>query len=361
MQKEKDIRQAEERVLSQQQILDEKQRAKNLEHYLLNERKKYREAEREPKLLILGSSDAGKSTFLKQLKILHGSGFTDQEITAAKQNAIQQVITVSELILQNGDDNIKSKYSGISQFLNLSEGPYDALPLAVIKCMSKLWEDPDVQCLCKELKHLIPESSDKFFKNIRNIGSIEYRMTNEEILLLRVVTQVISETIFQVKNVNFHFYDVSGLTHHRKHWIPYFEHVLGVIFLVDISAYDRNLAENPEVNRLVDALNLFNEIVNHKLLANASMMLFFNKKDLFEVKTSEVYIKDYFPDYTGRVGSASDGGRYFHKKFFDLIKNKSKTVDAHFTCCTDTNLIKKVSDNLLESVIQISLKRSELV
>ncbi|KAJ2994386.1 Guanine nucleotide-binding protein G(t) subunit alpha-3 [Globomyces sp. JEL0801] len=347
--------------MQKEKELDEKQRAKNLEHYLLNERKKYREAEREPKLLILGSSDAGKSTFLKQLKILHGSGFTDQEITAAKQNAIQQVITVSELILQNGDDNIKSKYSGISQFLNLSEGPYDALPLAVIKCMSKLWEDPDVQCLCKELKHLIPESSDK------NIGSIEYRMTNEgnspcsilykEILLLRVVTQVISETIFQVKNVNFHFYDVSGLTHHRKHWIPYFEHVLGVIFLVDISAYDRNLAENPEVNRLVDALNLFNEIVNHKLLANASMMLFFNKKDLFEVKTSEVYIKDYFPDYTGildillfllgRVGSASDGGRYFHKKFFDLIKNKSKTVDAHFTCCTDTNLIKKVSDNLL--------------
>jgi polynucleotide 5'-kinase involved in rRNA processing len=45
---------------------------RDIEKYLREERKEFEKSLTEPKLLILGSSDSGKSTLLKQIKILHG-------------------------------------------------------------------------------------------------------------------------------------------------------------------------------------------------------------------------------------------------------------------------------------------------
>ncbi|KAJ3313420.1 hypothetical protein HDV04_001849 [Boothiomyces sp. JEL0838] len=72
-----------------------KEKVVNVEKYLSEERKKYMVFKRQPKLLILGSSDSGKSTLLKQLKIMHGKGFTDEEKVvfskAIKDNIIQSL------------------------------------------------------------------------------------------------------------------------------------------------------------------------------------------------------------------------------------------------------------------------------
>ena len=69
-----------------------------VEKYLKNEKKIYEEYLAEPKLLILGSSDCGKSTLLKQMKILHGKGFNNGEKEKALI-AIRQTIIDSGIIL----------------------------------------------------------------------------------------------------------------------------------------------------------------------------------------------------------------------------------------------------------------------
>jgi polynucleotide 5'-kinase involved in rRNA processing len=65
-------------------IRQNKQHSKQIDQYLKNEKLKFERLQHEPKLLILGSSDSGKSTLLKQLKILYGNGFTKQEVEEAK-------------------------------------------------------------------------------------------------------------------------------------------------------------------------------------------------------------------------------------------------------------------------------------
>lgn len=49
-----------------------------------------------------------------------------------------------------------------------------------------------------------------------------------------------------------------------------------------------------------EALRLFNSILNNKWFLDTSVILFLNKKDLFEEKIRERPLADYFPDYPGQ-------------------------------------------------------------
>ena len=48
-----------------------------------------------------------------------------------------------------------------------------------------------------------------------------------------------------------------------------------------------------------ESLHLFNSICNHKFFAATSIILFLNKKDLFEEKIKKVHLSICFPDYDG--------------------------------------------------------------
>jgi energy-coupling factor transporter ATP-binding protein EcfA2 len=84
---------------SEQDRKNSRVRAKEIEDYLSKERKEYLKYKSEPKLLILGSSDSGKSTLLKQLKILHGNGFTEQEKELSRKGIMANIIAASALLL----------------------------------------------------------------------------------------------------------------------------------------------------------------------------------------------------------------------------------------------------------------------
>jgi len=48
-----------------------------------------------------------------------------------------------------------------------------------------------------------------------------------------------------------------------------------------------------------EALRLFNSILNNKWFLETSVILFLNKKDLFEQKIKEKPLPDIFPDFRG--------------------------------------------------------------
>ena len=65
------------------------------------------------------------------------------------------------------------------------------------------------------------------------------------------------EKEFTAKRNVFRFFDVGGQRSERKHWIHCFEHVSAVVFVASIGAYDQKLMEDGEINRLHEALALF--------------------------------------------------------------------------------------------------------
>ena len=55
-------------------------------------------------------------------------------------------------------------------------------------------------------------------------------------------------------------YDVGGQRNERRKWIHCFEDVTAVIFVAAISEYDQKLFEDGATNRMVEALELFEEV-----------------------------------------------------------------------------------------------------
>jgi hypothetical protein len=124
-------------------------------------------------------------------------------------------------------------------------------------------------------------------------------ITNDDMLRLRIPTHSVTQSVYRINSTNTHFIDVCGLQNHRKVWVKYFDDVHTILFVVSLSSYDQFLAEDPSTNRLVDALVLFDEIVNTEALKAKDVILFLNKKDIFDKKAKITSIKPYFPEYSG--------------------------------------------------------------
>ena len=61
------------------------------------------------------------------------------------------------------------------------------------------------------------------------------------------------------------------------------------------------LAEDEEVNRMIESMKLFDSICNNKWFVDTSVILFLNKKDLFEAKIARSPLTACFPEYNGRL------------------------------------------------------------
>ncbi|KAI8894541.1 guanine nucleotide binding protein, alpha subunit [Globomyces pollinis-pini] len=330
-----------------------KSKARALDEYLKQEKAKYDAQQQEPRILILGSSDSGKSTFLKQLKILHGNGFTNEELEKAKKTVIFSLFAICRKIVVESPPEKVQPYKNIE---NLTiENAKDAIPADFTEIMLNMWSDPIIKEIYPTFGDIFPQSSRYFFDKLKELLEHSYVFTQEDMLLMRTVTQNISDNVFEVEmrgsKTKLHFFDVSGLKYHRKRWLPYFENVQLIVFLVAVSSYDQVLLEDKDVNRMVDAIKLFEDIVNHPLLAKSDMVVFFNKKDLFDIKIRNISLKTYFPTYTGEDFSSSESMTFFRDTFKSKNRKPDKLITFHTTCCTDTKAMSKVIPSVLKSIV----------
>lgn len=164
---------------------------------------------------------------------------------------------------------------------------------------------------------------------------------DQDVLRSRVKTTGITETTFIIGDLTYRMFDVGGQRSERKKWIHCFENVTTILFLVAISEYDQLLFEDETVNRMQEALTLFDSICNSRWFIKTSIILFLNKIDRFKEKLPVSPMKNYFPDYEGGedYGLACD---YILNRFVSLNQHETKQIYTHFTCATDTTQIRFV-------------------
>lgn len=401
------------------------------------------------KLLLLGAGESGKSTVLKQMKLLHKGGFTQQErmqysqviwvdviqsmkilIIQARKLGIRLecdqensvLIPCKQIVLRaNALDQIDTGAAGGTNFLNdyvlkYSEGNKTKRKLSstgvasgsfwddetvetprknsvmgmeqlsnglsamtvqnhkgheadqttsrqhIAEAISQLWRlDSGIQrCFDRSNEFQLESSAVYYFESIHKFADPNYLCNDVDILKGRIKTTGITETNFNINSFKFKVLDAGGQRLERKKWIHCFDNITAILFVLAISEYDQMLFEDEKVNRMHEAIILFDSLCNSKWFLNTPFILFLNKIDLFEMKLSKSPLKRYFPDYKGKSNDVDEAVKFFEKIFLNLNTTK-KPIYVHRTCATDTKSMKFVLSAVTDLIVQQNLTKSGII
>jgi guanine nucleotide-binding protein G(i) subunit alpha len=317
--------------------------------------------------VLVGAGESGKSTILKQMKMIHSNGYTEEEKKEYKEiifsNAVQSMKVIVDAMTDMNVPLGNAENEDHVELLKESDTQIeDAIfPPDLATAIKALWQDSGIQAVFhRSAEYQLNDSAKYFFDSIERIADPNYIPNDQDVLRSRVKTTGIIESKFIIGDITYRMFDVGGQRSERKKWIHCFENVTAIIFMVAISEYDQNLVEDETVNRMQEALTLFDSICNSRWFVKTSIILFLNKIDIFKTKLPKVPISKFFPDYKG--GADYDAAtKYFIARFAALNHTESKQIYPHLTCATDTGQIKFVMEAVNKIIINNLLQSSNLI
>ncbi|XP_059141759.1 guanine nucleotide-binding protein G(s) subunit alpha-like [Physella acuta] len=381
------------------------------------------------RLLLLGASESGKSTITKQMKIIHINGYTFSErlekIKDINRNVRESMLSIV-VAMQLLSISLEREENKTSFDFILTEAAKEVTELSEVfwdHCKS-LWADAGVQhCYNRSHEYQLIDSAKYFLDKIDDIRRANYVPSDQDILRARAITTNIQHIEFQVADgnhmVKFCVYDVGGQRGERKKWIQVFDNVVAILFLSDTSSFDLTLREDQSKNRLMESLQIFEQVWNNRFLRPVSILLFLNKIDILTDKISRGrsirYFLDQhpgiFPDYDefeptanektefleslpagpepptrkrGRLSSRTDVNpeaiktavyiKYLFTKIVGGTLELNKTLQHHnrewhqshscacfYTCAVDTNNVKKVLEGCRTLIVRKYLERFGII
>ena len=314
------------------------------------------------KIVLLGSGNSGKSTILKQMRILHGAPFSHQERVHFKSLILQNIIDSIQLVIANMSAlNISLSSNSITFYMNqVSSFKFtDCIPLYIVNAIQVLWHDQGIQtCVSTGNKFKFQETSKYYLDHLKNYIDPEYIVSDLDILNVRAPTTSITSTTFKIDGLCYNIFDMGGQKSLRVYWAAHFDDLDAILYVASLDCYNR--IENDE-NQMTDSINLFKLLCDNSLLKSCNVILFLNKVDLFakliKVDKVDLYFSDY--DYTNENTQLSlfkYSSRFFKLKFLASNVESRRSVYTHYTTATNTQNMKAVIDSVRDIIMRFALQ-----
>ncbi|XP_065110435.1 guanine nucleotide-binding protein subunit alpha-12-like [Paramisgurnus dabryanus] len=321
-------------------------------------------------LLLAGNRHSGKSTFIKQIRIISGPEFSQQELIDFRQSVYQDVIEGLQAL-------VKEKNKMGIPWENSANEMHEMLMMSVetwkmnlephkfqgfVTAINSLWNDSGIQeaySKTKEIILFVRYGSVKYFlNNMNRIGQLNYIPCKQDILYAR--KSCTTSSYFVHRNILI----TEGCATRRFdgcHSIP-----KNILFMAAASEFDQVMDEPYYTSNgstsLVESLEFFKVLLGHSLLRKCTTILFLNKTDLLAEKVQTADIRKNFPEFQGDPHSLEDVQRFLVECFRERIT----TVDGshpffyHFTTAVDTENIRIAFDSVKETIIQENLKNVKI-
>ncbi|XP_054155349.1 guanine nucleotide-binding protein subunit alpha-13-like [Oppia nitens] len=403
---------------SESSIAEQTRRSKKIDEMLAKDKRLIR---KQVKLLLLGAGESGKSTFLKQMKIIHGQSLIDDTNTVEEYKEViySNIIKGMKVLI---DARLKLDIDW-GREANATHADYvfafdnrlnitDHIFRQYADTIRQLWTDEGIRhAFDRRIEFQLSDGVRYLFDNIERIGTEGYVPTNSDILHSRKATKGITEYCVTINKIPFRFVDVGGQRSQRQKWFQCFESVTSILFIVSSSEYDQVLLEDRQKNRLQESQNIFDTIVNNRCFSEVSYILFLNKTDLLEEKLKLVKlliqntdnrssrrhrcesvngansntnsmnmellhenqnklmnsnnyncvtnqaIDYYFSDFTGDPTDLLTVQSFILHLFECVRRDKRKQMYHHFTTAVDTENIKYVFNAVRNTILQNNIKQ----
>ncbi|KAF2497575.1 guanine nucleotide binding protein, alpha subunit [Lophium mytilinum] len=311
----------------------------------------------ERRVLLLGSKSSGKDVILKQMRILHPSGDTREELESHRITIYKNLIDSAKALVGAMDqlniipDTEKTrKHLTFLKNLKFYADPQKPLGTEVGESISALWNDP---CTARLMEHstgfFLLDSAPYLFHEARRVASPYYIPSEEDVFRAGRKVTGYHETRIAMDQLSIRIFDLVDPRTVKRKLMPYFKDFTAVIFVVDLACYDQSILGDSSYSELMNDLIYFDSVVNSRWFDGPSMILFLNNVDKFKEKLGRSPLSNYFPDYNS--GNDASKAKKFILSRFDQISRGRLNVYSHFTQPMDTSSIRQVFAAVRETLL----------
>lgn len=255
---------------------DAKRRQQEIERLL---KKDNNSNKRELKLLLLGTGESGKSTIIKQMRILYGEGFKLEDLKGFTALVYRNILSSMKAMLDASEKlgiplENKALQDNAYALLDIDTQNYSDIQRHK-DLFSALWGDSGLQRVyARRNEYQLSDSTAYFLSSLARISEVGYVPSQDDVLRAREATTGIHEYTFILDKAVFRMLDVGGQRSERRKWIHCFENITSIIFIVACSEYDQCLVEQENMNRMRESVALFEQIIGYYWFRESSFILF---------------------------------------------------------------------------------------
>lgn len=367
------------------------------------------EEDLEPKIqdfniLLLGGPNVGKSTVFKQLQMIYGSGFSEDQVGVAKRQVVLQVFrTILNVVESSFSLKLDVPFSSdtlelVEDFQSFAD-EYDAevqntggLGELPIHPSQQVWDnvmhilnDLGFQAVLANLKDPTQNHSslrfDQHFdyflatENLDRITSQEFEPTTSDILRVRVIT-IGSERIefnmdlqladSSIERLHVTCTDVGGQAHEQEEWRRIYEaqEVHAILYICALSEFD-NVDKATDKNALTEQFRLLRRVMENEVFSQSSTIVLLNKIDILETKLEHRDMSDFMSGFKkknnnvdGVVNTFIKKVKKTHEKLQDGKPDKSRPQPVVLaSCALDTSLMETLICQALRQTLVRNLNK----
>jgi guanine nucleotide-binding protein G(i) subunit alpha len=325
-------------------------------------------------IILIGAGEVGKTCLFKQIKKIYSStieeGEEDQELTLVYVTILMTTKRILRYLHKCGKNHFEDpenlqRAKKILDVLDSEtyfyfEKRHKEYTEEIHNMVHELWKENLIMETLEQDGNLLHtnENFQYFLERFEKFTPPDYCPTFMDCLQCYWKTVGSQSFSYLHQDVNFTIYDFGGQRNVRGKWYKnpsMYDEASCVVFVASLSEYDKTTYEDDVMNRMLENIEHFEEVINSNHLKTLPIFLFLTKPDIFKRKIPKKDLTCVFPEYKG--GNDEDAAIDFIKmKYKNEIKIDPQRLQIFIVNSLDEDSVMEAFGEVENQMMELMIK-----